>query len=125
MVPMVKMEVKVIKENKDHKDLQDQKMGVWSLQGGDELLVLQLQELHYSIRGKLLEVVTVNMEVELTTFVYLTNLSIFPIHLVYLINSHIFMEQNTNPSLGVHWHHSMIKMFLVLSVMSPTEQHIS
>ena len=63
----------MIKGNKDHKDLQDQKMGVWSLQDGDEPLVLQLQELQYSIRGKLLEVDITNTEVELTTFVYLTS----------------------------------------------------
>ena len=74
--------------SKDNKVHQDQKMGVWSLQDGDEPLVLQLQELHYSIRGKLLEVVRVNMEVKPTIFGYLTSLSIFPIHLVYLIFNH-------------------------------------
>ena len=53
MVPMVKMAVKEIKENLDHKDLQDQEMEVWSLLDGDVPPVLQPMIQNYSTKGKL------------------------------------------------------------------------
>ena len=48
--------------------------------------------------GKAAEVLTLNMEVELTTSAYPISLSFSLTHLEYLMNSHISMEQNTNPT---------------------------
>ena len=88
MVPMER------KETEENQDLLDQEMGVWSLLDGDAPPVLQLMIQKYSTKGKLQGVLMINMEEELTTFVYLTNLSFSLIHLVYLICSPTSMELN-------------------------------
>ena len=119
---MVRMARKETEENQDH---QDQKMGVWSLQDGDEPPVLQLMIQKYSTKGKQQGVIIGNMEVGLTTFVYLMNLSFFPIHLVYLKTSLISMELNIKLiKTVVPWVHFMITMFPVLYAMFPLEYPI-
>ena len=91
---MVKMVVKETKENLDHKDLQDQEMEVWSLLDGDVPHVLLPMIQNYSTKGMLLGVLMMIMEVELTTFVYLINLSFYSIHLVLVHISPTSMELN-------------------------------
>ena len=112
MVPMER------KETEENQDLQDQEMGVWSLLDGDAPPVLQLMIQKYSTKGKLQGVLMINMEVELTTFVYLMNLSFSLIHLVYLIGSPTFMELNIKLiKTVVPLLHFMITMSPVLYVM--------
>ena len=120
---MVNMALKGTKENLDHKDLQDQEMEVWSLLDGDVPPVLQPMTQNYSTKGKLLGVHGTKLEVELTTYVYLMNLSFYPIYLAYLMLSPTYMDQSTKltmvPSL-----HLMITMSPVLYVMFRLEYHI-
>ena len=101
VVPMVKMAVKKTKENPDHKDLQDQEMEVWSLLDGDEPPVIQPMIQNYSTKGKLSGFITINMEVERTTFVYLMNLNFSPIHLVFFNISPTSMELNMKLVVGL------------------------
>ena len=125
MVPMVKMVVKETKENLDHKDLQEQEMEVWSLLDGDEPHVLQPMIQNYSTKENLLGVPGIKLEVEQITFVYLINLSFYPIHLVYPITSPISMEQSMKLTITmVLFLHSIITMYPVLYVMFPLEYHI-
>ena len=79
-------------------------MEVLSLLDGDVQPVLQPMIQKYSTKGKLLGVTIINLEVELTTFVYLMNLSFSPIHLVCLIASPIFMEQSIKLKLVLYPH---------------------
>ena len=80
----------------DYKDIQNQVMGSWCIQDWEKPPVLTLLELCYSIKGKLLKVTTINLEVELTTFVYLMSLS-FSLTLQESLDiDPIFLDQNTN-----------------------------
>ena len=112
MVPMER------KETEENQDLLDQKMGVLSLLDGDAPPVLQLTIQKYSTKGKQQGVSGINMEVELTTFVYLMNQSFSLIHLVYPIGSPTFMELNMKLiKTVVPLLHVMITMSRVLYVM--------
>ena len=107
----------------DHKDLQDQETEVWSLLDGDVPSVLQTMIQNYSTKGKLPGVILLKLEVELTTFVYLINLSFYPIHLVYLSTNPTFMEQSMM-LMVVLSHHVTNTTSPVLYVMFPLEYHI-
>ena len=120
LVHLVKMAVKETKENLDQKD---QQMDVWSLLDGDVPPVLQPMILNCFTKEKLPGVIILKLEVELTTFVYLINLSFYPIHLVNLITSPTSMEQSMM-LIVVLSHHSMNTMSPVLYVMLPLEYHI-
>ena len=96
IVPMVEVEWKEKKENKD------QEMGFWFLQDGEDFLVQIKQEHDYSIRGKLLKVITLTMEVELVTSVYLMSLSFLLTHKVPTLTiKRLSMEQNTRLVVAV------------------------
>ena len=119
MVPMER------KETEKNQNLLDQEMGVWSLLDGDAPPVLQLMIQKYSTKGKQQGVIIGNMEVELTTFVYLMNLSFSLIHLVYLMSSPTSMELNIKLiKTVVSLLHFMITMSHVLYVMFPLEYPI-
>ena len=77
----------------------------------------------YSTKEKLLEAIMINMEVQLTTFVYLINLSFYHTHLAYLMTNPTSMEQSMN-LMVVLFRHFTIIMLLVLCVMFPLEYHI-
>ena len=113
------------KETEKNQDLLDQEMGVWFLLDGDAPPVLQLMIQKYSTKGKQQEVITGNMEVKLTTFVYLVNLSFSLIYLVYLMSSPKSMELNIKLiKTVVPLLHFMITMSHVLYVMFPLEYPI-